>query len=99
MYLRNVTGEPGKGQTQIYNRFEKTIGVAWRGTTAQNVLDAEKKWMKDMEEVIRQEERERQNESTGVNRARSGGTLVGGQALQHVLGRDRRLSNGICKLI
>lgn len=72
MYLRNVTGEPGKGQTQIYNGFQKTIGVVWRGTTAQNVLDAEKEWMKDMEEVIRQEERQRQNESTGVNRARSG---------------------------
>lgn len=51
----------------------------WSGIKAQNILAAEKELKKEMKEVIRQEERERQNESTGVNRARSGGSLGEGR--------------------
>ena len=51
----------------------------WSGIRAQNILAAEKEWKKEMKAVIRQEDGERQNESTGVNRARSGGTLGEGR--------------------
>lgn len=52
-----------------------------------------------MKEEIWQEERERQNKNTGVNRARSEGTSGEGRYFSEKRERDRNLSDGICKLI